>query len=385
MVEKMKKKVAILGSTGSIGTQALEVIKAIGYEVTSLSAHRNVELLEQQCRQLKPESVCISDESRYKDMKNRLADTDIKVLSGEAGMCEIAAEGGQDIVLTSVVGRCGLLPTIAAIKAGKDIALANKETMVCGGEIIMELAKKHGVNILPVDSEHSAIFQCLQGNNKEEIKKILLTASGGPFYGKKRDELLNVTVLDALKHPNWNMGAKITIDSATLMNKGLEFIEAMRLFSVSAEQIEVVVHRESIIHSMVEYIDNSVMAQLGSADMRTPIQYALTYPERTSGPSKPLDIFKTGSLTFSKPDTQTFVCLRLAIEAAKAGGTATAALNAANEALVDLFLKEKIGFLQIGDIAADIMTRHKNKLSPSIDEIIACDNEVRLNIHSKLG
>lgn len=381
----MKKKVVILGSTGSIGTQALEVVKNLGYTVSALSAHSNVELLERQAREFSPESVCVSDESRYNELKIRLADTKIKILSGETGMCEIAAEGGHEIVLTSVVGRCGLIPTVAAIKAGKDIALANKETLVCAGEIIMELSKKHNVNILPVDSEHSAIFQCLRGNNRNEIKKILLTASGGPFYGKNRNELENVTVKDALKHPNWNMGAKITVDSATLMNKGLEFIEAMRLFSVSAEQIEVVVHRESIIHSMVEYIDNSIMAQMGSADMRTPIQFALTYPERTCGPSKPLDIFKTGNLTFSKPDTDTFVCLRLAIDAAKSKGTSTAALNAANEALVDLFLKEKIKFLQIGDIAGEVMANHKNKLSPSIDEIIACDNEVRLWIYSRFG
>ena len=342
------KELIILGSTGSIGTQALDVAKAQGYRVTGLAAGSNIELLEQQARQWKPQTVAVFNEEAAKTLKIRLADTDIKVLSGEDGVCELAVSNG-DTVLNSIVGIAGLKPTLAAIDAKKTIALANKETLVTGGEIVNRKARENGVKILPVDSEHSAIFQSLQGSPEKALKKILLTASGGPFYGKKREDLKNVNVKEALNHPNWSMGSKITIDSATLMNKGLEVIEAVHLFGISADNIEVLVHRQSILHSGVELCDGAVIAQLGTPDMKVPIQYALTYPERGVC-FEHLSLADIRTLTFERPDTETFRCLPICIEAINRGGVYPTAVNGANEEAVALFLKGKIGFLQIADL-----------------------------------
>ncbi len=344
----MSRRVALLGSTGSIGRQALEVIEACGMSVAALTANQSVELLERQARRFRPELTVAADEKAASDLRVRLADTDIRVASGQEGLLEAAALESADTVLTAVVGVAGLEPTLCAVRRGKRIALANKETMVCAGQLVMDEADRCGAEIVPVDSEHSAIFQCLQGSgDRREVRRLILTASGGPFYGWSREQLREVTLSQALKHPNWAMGAKITVDSATLMNKGLEFIEAMRLYRMPPEKISVVVHRESIVHSLVEYCDNAVLAQLGAADMRLPIQYALTWPERTIGPARPLDLLHCPPLTFGMPDCEAFPCLAIAMEAARTGGTATAILNGANETAVGLFLEERIGFMDI--------------------------------------
>ncbi len=370
------KKLIILGSTGSIGVQALEVAERNGYKVTALAAGKNTELLEKQARKFKPDIVAVSETQAANDLKVRLRDTDIKVLSGGEGVCAAAQYEG-DIVLNAIVGIAGLKPTLAAIDAGKTIALANKETLVAGGEIVNRRLKEKGVKLLPVDSEHSAIFQSLQGAPHGSLKKILLTASGGPFYGKTKKELESVTVKDALNHPNWSMGAKITVDSATLMNKGLEVIEAVRLFDVSPDDIEVLVHRQSIVHSGIELSDGAVIAQLGTPDMRLPIQYALTYPERADFAFEHLSLADIGTLTFSKPDTDTFRCLPLCIEAVKQGGLAPAAVNGANEEAVALFLAGKIKFLQIAEMAEKALNSVNNKKEYTIEDVFEADKAAR--------
>ncbi len=357
---KEREKISLLGSTGSIGTQALRVAEKLDIPVVALAANRNIKLLEEQIRKFKPEIAVAVDESAAAELKIAVADTDTKVLSGMDGLIEAASLESADVVLNSVVGMVGLRPTLAAIESGKKLALANKETLVAGGSLVMDAARKNNIDILPVDSEHSAIFQCLQGKpTNGGIKKILLTASGGPFFGKKREELSGMTAKEALKHPNWSMGSKITIDSATLMNKGLEVIEAAWLFGVPLDKIEVVVHRESIIHSAVEFEDNSVIAQLGLPDMTIPIQYALTYPERYPSPAGELDLFKLGQMTFYEPDMETFSCLAACKKAFSLGGTACAAANGANEAAVELFLKGEIGFLRIGELVEGALSLYK--------------------------
>ena len=370
------KSLIILGSTGSIGTQALDVCRRDGYKVTALAAGSNIELLEKQAREFKPSLVAVFSEEKAKELKIKLADTGIQVLSGVEGVCEVAQADG-DIVLNAIVGIAGLRPTLKAIEAGKTIALANKETLVTGGEIVNKAAKEKGVKILPVDSEHSAIFQSLQGAPEGSLRKILLTASGGPFFGKTKKDLENVTVKEALNHPNWSMGAKITIDSATLMNKGLEVIEAVHLFGLEAQDIEVLVHRQSIIHSGVELSDGAVIAQLGTPDMRLPIQYALTYPERSNFAFEKLDLFKVGTLTFEKPDTETFRCLPLCIEAINRGGLVPTAVNGANEEAVRLFLEGEIKFLQIAELVEKALLNVENKASFSLEDILYTDKEAR--------
>lgn len=371
------KNITILGSTGSIGTQALEIAKAHSINIQALAANSNVELLEKQAREFNPKVVCIFDENKYTDLKERLSDTSIIVLTGMDGLCEIASMDNIDILLNSVVGMVGLLPTIKALNKKTTLALANKETLVVGGELVTKLARDNNVKVLPVDSEHSAIFQCLQGNKHEQVSKIILTASGGPFFGKTKEELKNVTVKEALNHPNWSMGNKITIDSATLMNKGLEFIEAMWLFDLSPEQIEVVVHRESVIHSAVEYKDFSVIAQMGVPDMKIPIQYALLYPDRLPCPTKRLSLTDYGTLSFKKPDYETFDCLTSCIEAIKLGGTSPAVVNGANEEAVKLFLNGKIGFLDIGELVKKSLYSIKTKEVNTIDDVLEADKIAR--------
>ena len=375
----MSKRISILGSTGSIGRQSLDVISHCDsdFEVAALTANSSVEKMEAQARQYHPELVVMMDEKAAADLKVRLADTDVRVAAGMEGLIEAAAIPSADTVITAVVGMVGLRPTLAAIEAGKRIALANKETLVCAGELVMSKVKEKGIELLPVDSEHSALFQSLEGNDRREVKRLILTCSGGPFYGKTRKELENMTRADALKHPNWSMGAKITIDSATLMNKGLEVIEAMHLYNMPPEKIEIVVHRESIIHSLVEYCDNAMIAQLGAPDMRVPIQYALTWPNRVPGPATPLDIWNCGPLTFGKPDPDTFRCLALALKAAKRGGTAGAILNGANEAAVALFLEDKIGFLEIADRVEKAMASVPVVDDPTLEDILAADKAAR--------
>ena len=379
----MRKKVAIFGSTGSIGTQALEVCVAQGYRVPVLAAKSSEQLLESQTRQFRPNLICIYDEAAYKSMKVRLADLDVKIVTGMEGLCEAAAFPGADVVLNAVVGMIGVLPTIEAIKAGKDIALANKETLVTAGHIIMPLAREKQVKILPVDSEHSAIFQSLQGGQQRTLRKILLTASGGPFRGKKKEELENIQVEDALKHPNWEMGKKITIDSSTMINKGLEVIEAKWLFSVTVDQIQVVVQPQSIIHSMVEYEDGAVIAQLGTPDMKLPIQYALYYPERRFLPGERLDFGELSAITFERPDMETFYGLQLAFEAGRRGGSLPTVFNAANERAVALFLKRKIRYLQIPEIIRACMEEHRNILEPTVEEILKTEQETYEFIKSR--
>lgn len=375
----MSRRISILGSTGSIGRQSLDVIAACGMEVAALTAHSSVKLLEEQARKFKPELAVLMDEKSAADLRIRLADTNVRVLGGMDGLMQAAAIQSADTVITAVVGMVGLRPTLAAVREGKRIALANKETLVCAGQLVLEEAKDYGAEIIPVDSEHSALFQCLEGHrDRGEIKRLILTCSGGPFYGKKREELQGMTREDALKHPNWAMGAKITIDSATLMNKGLEFIEAMHLYQMPPEKISVVVHRESIIHSLVEYCDNAMIAQMGVPDMCLPIQYALTYPKRVaSAATTPYDIWNSGSLTFGAPDIQTFRCLGLALEAAKTGGTAGAILNGANEAAVAQFLYGKIGFLQIAEKVEQAMQRVPVIQNPGLAEILQADEAAR--------
>ena len=369
------KELIILGSTGSIGRQGLEVAERQGYTVTALTADRNVDLIEQQARRFKVKTVAMANTDAAKQLKIRLMDTDIKVLSGGEGVCEVAS-GRGDTVLSAIVGIAGLSPTLAAIGAKKTIALANKETLVTGGEIVKREIEKNGVKLLPVDSEHSAIFQSLQGVPKGSLKRILLTASGGPFFGKSKEELKNVTASEALKHPNWSMGAKITIDSATLMNKGLEVIEAVHLFDVTANDIEILVHRQSILHSAVELSDGAVIAQLGTPDMRLPIQYALTYPER-AGCYERLSLFEVGNLTFEKPDCDTFRCLPLCIEAINRGGLYPTAVNGANEQAVELFLQGKIKFLQIAELVQKALCNAQNKKDFSVEDIYETDKAAR--------
>ena len=381
----MKRNLSILGSTGSIGRQTLEVAQACGHRVTALTVNSSVALAEEQARKFSPELLVAADENAAADLKVRLADTSVKVLGGQSALEEAAAWTGADTVVTAVVGIAGLKPTLAAIDAGKRIALANKETLVCAGELVMARAKEKNVDIVPVDSEHSAIFQCLQGSRgREEVKRLIITASGGPFFGKCREELAFVGKEQALKHPNWDMGAKITIDSATLMNKGLEFIEAMRLYEMPPEQIQVVVHRESIVHSLVEFVDGAILAQLGTADMRVPIQYALTWPERTPGPASTLDLLSCPSLTFQKPDPETFRCLGLALECARKGGNSTAVLNGANEAAVALFLQDKIGFLRIAELVETALDSVPFRAAPSLEEIEAADLAARQAVHANM-
>ena len=370
--------ISVLGSTGSIGTQTLDVLRKFNIKASALTTNRNVKLLEAQAREFKPNLVAVMDENAARELKISLADTNVKVYSGMEGLVAAAEEESAQMVLTAVVGMVGLVPTLAAINAGRDIALANKETLVCGGSIVTALAREKNVSLLPVDSEHSAIFQCLQAaNDKKELKKLILTASGGPFFGKTRKELETVKVSDALKHPNWSMGAKITIDSATLMNKGLEFIEAMWLFDVEPSQIEIVVHRESVIHSMIEFVDGAVLAQLGTPDMRLPIAYAIRYPERLDFGGDSLDFKTVQKLSFAQPDYDTFSCLKLAMSAAGKRDTTAAVLNGANEAAVDLFLREKIGFLQISELVEHAMDTIKIKKNPSLDDILSADHMAR--------
>jgi len=378
------KEIVLLGSTGSIGIQTLDVCRAHNIKVKALSANSSVELMEQQAREFKPQYVCLADESSAAELKTRLADTDTKVLGGFEGVCELARLS-CDIVVNSVVGMVGLRPTLEAAAAGNDIALANEETLVAGGALVTECVKKHGVKLLPIDSEHSAIFQCLLGAEGNRFEKIILTASGGPFFGKTRDELENVTREQALMHPNWSMGAKITIDSATLMNKGLEFIEAVHLFGARPEQIEVVVHRQSIIHSAVEFEDGAVIAQLGSVDMRIPIQLALTYPKRLACPAKKLSLFDVGALTFDRPDEDTFVCLALAKKAISMGGNAPCIINSANEAAVALFLADRIRFNEIGEAVSMALDSIDFIKSPDLDDILSTQCAAEELVRTKFG
>ena len=374
----MTNKLSILGSTGSIGTQALDVVKMRGIEITALCVNNNAELLEQQARLFRPKVVSIGNENKYSELKARLQDTSVKVLCGFDGLCECATESTCDTVLTSVVGMIGLVPTLEAIKAGKNIALANKETLVAGGELVMNAAAQKRVSILPVDSEHSAIFQCLQASpEKGALKRIILTASGGPFFGKTKEELKKVTKAQALNHPNWSMGQKVTIDSATMMNKGLEFIEAKWLFDLTPEQIDIIVHRESIVHSAIEFADNSIIAQLGVPDMRIPIQYALTYPERYASPVKQLSFADFPKLTFFEPDYDTFECINICKDAIKQGGVMPAAVNAANEKAVELFLADKISFYQIPKVVKSAVSGIHNVSELTLNDIFAADSQSR--------
>ncbi|MBS6516681.1 MAG: 1-deoxy-D-xylulose-5-phosphate reductoisomerase [Clostridium sp.] len=370
------KKIAILGSTGSIGTQTLEVVRTNGdIEVTALAAGKNLALLEQQIREFHPRLAAVWDEEDAKTLKNAVRDLDIKVVSGMDGLIEVCTEPSAEIVVTAIVGMIGIRPTIAAMEAGKDIALANKETLVTAGHIIMPLAEQAGVKILPVDSEHSAIFQCLNGETHNKIHKILLTASGGPFRGRTREQMRDIQVEDALKHPNWTMGRKITIDSSTMVNKGLEVMEAKWLFGVSMDQVQVVVQPQSIIHSMVEFEDGAVMAQLGTPDMKLPIQYALYYPERRFLPGERLDFTKHGQITFEAPDYENFRGLALAREAGKRGGSLPTVFNAANEMAVSAFLDRKISYLAITDMIEAAMSYHKVIENPSVEEILDTEQE----------
>jgi 1-deoxy-D-xylulose-5-phosphate reductoisomerase len=374
---KIMKKIAILGSTGSIGTQTVDILPSIDAEVVALTTNRRINLLEEQARALHPKMVCAMDENAAKELKIKLADTDIEVLTGMDGLIACAAESGADIVVTAVVGMVGLLPTMAAIKAGKDIALANKETLVCAGGLVMSAAKQYGVRILPVDSEHSAIFQCVQAANGNPIDKILLTASGGPFFGKKFEEMRGMTREQALAHPNWSMGAKITIDSATMMNKGLEMIEAMWLYDLPPEDIEIVVHRESIVHSAVEFADGAVIAQLGLPDMRLPIQLALTWPQRVPCKVPRMSLAEVAKLTFYAPDYEAFPALNLAKHAASLKGDRGAVLNGANEAAVGLFLNGKIGFTDIAERVAYALDTIPYKKDITLDDVLAADKAAR--------
>ncbi len=378
------KKIAILGSTGSIGTQTLDVVRNNGdIEVLGLAAGSNIELLEEQIREFKPQIAAVWSEEKAKELKVKIADTNTKVVSGMDGLIEMSVMDGVEILVTAIVGMIGIRPTIEAIKAGKHIALANKETLVTAGHIIMPLAKEHKVSILPVDSEHSAIFQSLRGNEHGAIKKILLTASGGPFRGRKEEDLLEIKVEDALKHPNWSMGQKITIDSSTMVNKGLEVIEAKWLFDVPVDDVQVVIQPQSIIHSMVEYVDGAVIAELGTPDMRLPIQYALYYPERRYLPGDRLDFWSLNKLEFEKPDMETFYCLKLAYEAGRKGGSLPTVFNAANELAVSMFLKREIKYLEIMQIIEDCMHSHKNIESPTLEQILETEAATYDRIRSR--
>ena len=381
----MNRTISVLGSTGSVGRQTLDVAESCGFDVAALTVNSSVTLAEEQARKFNPRLLVAADERAAADLKTRLADTGVRVLGGVEALLEAASLPEADTVVTAVVGIAGLRPTLAAIDAGKRIALANKETLVCAGELVMGRAEERGVDIVPVDSEHSAIFQCLQGSHgSREIKKLYITASGGPFYGKTCKELSLVTKAQALKHPNWAMGAKISIDSATLMNKGLEYIEAMRLYRLPPDQIEVAVHRESIVHSLVEFVDGAILAQLGTADMRLPIQYALTWPERTPGPSTALDLFSCPPISFSRPDLETFRCLALAMDCARTGGTSTAVLNGANEVAVALFLEEKISFLDIPRLVEGALDRVPVVDDPTLEDILDADRAARVAVYELL-
>ena len=378
------KKIAILGSTGSIGTQTLDVVRNNGdIEVLGLAAGSNIELLEEQIREFKPQIAAVWSEEKAKELKVKIADTNTKVVSGMDGLLKLSVMDGVEILVTAIVGMIGIRPTIEAIKAGKHIALANKETLVTAGHIIMPLAKEHKVSILPVDSEHSAIFQSLRGNEHGAIKKILLTASGGPFRGRKEEDLLEIKVEDALKHPNWSMGQKITIDSSTMVNKGLEVIEAKWLFDVPVDDVQVVIQPQSIIHSMVEYVDGAIIAELGTPDMRLPIQYALYYPERRYLPGDRLDFWSLNKLEFEKPDMETFYCLKLAYEAGRKGGSLPTVFNAANELAVSMFLKREIKYLEIMQIIEDCMHSHKNIESPTLEQILETEAATYDRIRSR--
>ena len=378
------KKIAILGSTGSIGTQTLEVVRENkDIEVLGLAAGSNIELLEKQIREFSPKVVAVWKEEKAKELKTKIADLDVRVVAGMDGLIEVSVLEDVEILVTAIVGMIGIRPTVEAIRAGKDIALANKETLVTAGHIIMPLAKENHVSILPVDSEHSAIFQSLQGNDHGAIHKILLTASGGPFRGKKEEDLLNIRVEDALKHPNWAMGQKITIDSSTMVNKGLEVIEAKWLFGVDVDRVQVVVQPQSIIHSMVEYVDGAIMAELGTPDMKLPIQYALYYPERRFLPGERLDFWSLGKLDFEKPDMDTFYGLALAYEAGRVGGSLPTVFNAANELAVSKFLKREIKYLEIIEIIEDCMRAHKNIENPTLEEIFMTEAATYERIESR--
>ena len=378
------RKLALLGSTGSIGIQTLDVVRGLcrggdfPVSIQVLAARSSVKQLEEQIREFRPQAAAVFDEKAAKDLRDRTRDLDLEILPGMEGLCQAAAWDSADMTLNAVVGMVGLRPTLSAIAAGKTVALANKETLVAGGSIVMEAARQNKVEILPVDSEHSAIFQCLQGcPEKKAVKRLLLTASGGPFFGKTRKELEGVTPAQALRHPNWNMGAKVTIDSATLMNKGLEVTEAAWLFGLGPKDIQVVVHRESIVHSLVEYVDHSVIGQLGTPDMRLPIQYAITYPKRYTSPCGELDLAGLGSLTFAQPDLETFRCLKVCLQALERGGLAPAAANGANEEAVALFLQEKIGFLEIPQLVEAAMLRQPDAPADSVEAVLQADREAR--------
>lgn len=380
------KNIAVLGSTGSIGTQTLEIVRANDdLNVVSLAAGSNIEMLEKQIREFKPQIVCVYNEKKAEELKIKVSDTDVKIVTGMDGLIETAVIKTADIVLTAVVGMIGIRPTIAAIKAGKDIALANKETLVTAGHIIMPLAKEYGIRILPVDSEHSAIFQSLQGNKKSQLSKILLTASGGPFRNTPKEDLKNVTVKDALKHPNWSMGRKITIDSASMVNKGLEVIEAKWLFDVDIDNIEVVVQPQSLIHSMVEYVDGGIMAQLGTPDMKLPIQYALFYPDRRQLDGKRVNFFDIANITFFKPDRDKFKGFDLAFRAGKTGGSLPTIYNAANELAVSKFLNEEIRFLDIPELIEAAMNNHKVIDNPSLEQILESEKEAYESVNRALS
>lgn len=370
------KKIAILGSTGSIGTQTLDVVRSNpDLQVAALAAGSSVEEMERQIREFRPALAGMWSSKAADDLRDRVRDIDIKIVAGMEGLLEIAVYPESQVLVTAIVGMIGIRPTIAAIMAGKDIALANKETLVTAGHIIMPLAKEHGVSILPVDSEHSAIFQSLNGEPENRIEKLLLTASGGPFRGKTREQLSGIQVEDALKHPNWSMGRKITIDSSTLVNKGLEVMEARWLFGVELDRIQVVVHPQSIVHSAVQFVDGAVIAQMGMPDMKLPIQYALFYPDRRPMGGKRVDLFELGSLTFERPDTDTFQGLSLAYRAARAGGSMPTVYNAANEKAVALFLERRIGYLQIPELIQEAMEHHRCILNPGVDDILAAEAE----------
>lgn len=382
----MTKRISILGSTGSIGRQTLDVAEKLQISVAALAASRNVELLEAQCRKFRPELAVLFDEAAAEELKRRLSDMNIKVAGGMEGLLAAALLDSADTVVTAVSGMIGLRPTLAAIERGKRIALANKETLVCAGELVMREAQRRGAEIIPVDSEHSAIFQCLMGcRDRSEVRRLILTCSGGPFYGKTAAELQKVTRVDALRHPNWKMGPKITVDCATLMNKGLEVIEAMRLYGLPLEQVTAVIHRQSIVHSLVEFRDGAVMAQLGTPDMRIPIGLALTYPKREENPAPPLDLLSCPPLTFAAPDEEAFRCFRLARQAAKQGGTACAVLNGANEAAVGLFLQEKLGFPEIADAVEAALDAVPQCADVTLEAALDADRQARDIVFARFG
>ena len=382
----MTKRISILGSTGSIGRQTLDVAEKLQIPVAALAASRNVELLEAQCRKFRPELAVLFDEAAAEELKRRLSDMNIKVASGMEGLLAAAVLDSADTVVTAVSGMIGLRPTLAAIERGKRIALANKETLVCAGELVMREAQRCGAEIIPVDSEHSAIFQCLMGcRDRSEVRRLILTCSGGPFYGKTAAELQKVTRVDALRHPNWKMGPKITVDCATLMNKGLEVIEAMRLYGLPLQQVTAVIHRQSIVHSLVEFRDGAVMAQLGTPDMRIPIGLALTYPKREENPAPPLDLLTCPPLTFAAPDEEAFRCFRLARQAAKQGGTACAVLNGANEAAVGLFLQEKLGFPEIADAVEAALDAVPQCADVTLEAALDADRQARDIVFARFG